>query len=72
MPSPLTFAVNAAILPILLVHFHLFPLLSLLYNLFFPLAVGIALSSPSPRPRLPMPHSLPRLPPLYCDLLVHL
>lgn len=39
----LNFAVNAAILPILLFHFHSFPLLSLLYNLFFPFCVGIAL-----------------------------
>lgn len=32
----LTMAVNIMILPILLVHFHFFPLLSLFYNLFFP------------------------------------
>ncbi len=40
----LNLAVNAAILPLLLYHFHSFPLLSLLYNLFFPFAVGAALS----------------------------
>ncbi|MBM3183828.1 MAG: ComEC/Rec2 family competence protein [Chlamydiae bacterium] len=39
----LTFAVNIAILPILLAHFSTFPLLSLLYNLFFPLCVGLLL-----------------------------
>ena len=39
----LNLAVNIAILPILLFHFHAFPLLSLLYNLFFPFCVGIAL-----------------------------
>jgi len=39
----LTCSVNAALLPILLVHFHFFPLLSLLYNLFFPFCVGLAL-----------------------------
>ena len=41
----LTLAVNAAMLPLLLYHFHQFPLLSLLYNLFFPFLVGIALFS---------------------------
>ena len=39
----LTSAVNIAILPILLFHFGKFPLLSLLYNLFFPPLVGLAL-----------------------------
>ena len=39
----LNLAVNSAILPILLFHFHVFPLLSLLYNLFFPFCVGVAL-----------------------------
>ncbi len=39
----LTLAVNLAILPLLLHHFHAFPLLSLLYNLFFPLFVSGAL-----------------------------
>ena len=32
----LGFAVNTAILPILIVHFHGFPILSLFYNLFYP------------------------------------
>lgn len=36
-------AVNAALLPILLFHFHKFPLLGLVYNLFFPFAVAIAI-----------------------------
>ncbi|HSX10475.1 MAG TPA: ComEC/Rec2 family competence protein, partial [Chlamydiales bacterium] len=36
-------AVNLAILPLLLYHFHQFPLLSLLYNLFFPFLVSLAL-----------------------------
>lgn len=39
----LTLAVNIAILPILLFHFGKFPLLSLLYNLFFPALVGVVL-----------------------------
>jgi len=39
----LTLAVNLAILPLLLTHFHQFPLLGLLYNLFFPLLVNAAL-----------------------------
>ena len=38
-------AVNVAILPLLLYHFHKFPLLSLFYNLFFPFLVGISLFS---------------------------
>ncbi len=37
------FAVNLAIFPLLLFHFHRFPLLSLLYNLFFPFLVSGAL-----------------------------
>jgi competence protein ComEC len=41
----LNFAVNLTILPILLTHFHIFPLLSLLYNLFFPFALGLVLSA---------------------------
>jgi len=40
----LDLAVNAALLPLLLYHFHVFPLLSLLYNLFFPFLLGTALS----------------------------
>ncbi len=39
----LTIAVNAAILPLLFYHFGRFPLLSLLYNLFFPFFVSLAL-----------------------------
>ncbi len=41
----LSLAVNLALLPLLLFHFHKFPYLSLLYNLFFPLFVGAALFS---------------------------
>lgn len=41
----LTLAVNAAILPLILFHFHAFPLLSFFYNLFFPFLVGCALFS---------------------------
>jgi competence protein ComEC len=36
----LTLAVNCTILPLLLYHFHQFPILSLFYNLFFPFFVG--------------------------------
>jgi competence protein ComEC len=36
-------AVNLAILPLLLLNFHQFPLLALLYNLFFPFLVSAAL-----------------------------
>lgn len=39
----LTLAVNVALLPILLTHFHKFPLLSILYNLFFPFLVSVAM-----------------------------
>ncbi len=39
----LALGVNAAILPLILYHFHTFPLLSLFYNLFFPLLVSMAL-----------------------------
>ena len=39
----INFAVNLAILPLLLSNFHQFPLLALLYNLFFPLLVSAAL-----------------------------
>ncbi len=41
----LTLAVNLAIFPLLLYHFHQFPLLGLLYNLFFPFFLSIALFS---------------------------
>lgn len=40
----LTLSVNLALFPVLLFHFHQFPLLSLLYNLFIPFFVGIAMS----------------------------
>ncbi len=39
----ITLSVNAALLPLILFYFHAFPLLSLLYNLFFPFLVSIAL-----------------------------
>ena len=39
----LTLSVNLAILPLLLFHFRPFPLLSLLYNLFYPALLGAAL-----------------------------
>lgn len=39
----LTLAVNCVLFPLLLYHFHQFPLLSFLYNLFFPFLIGIAL-----------------------------
>lgn len=39
----LTLAVNLTLLPLLLYHFHTFPLLGLIYNLFFPLAISAAL-----------------------------
>lgn len=39
----ITLAVNAAILPCLFFHFQTFPLLSLLYNLFFPFLVSLSL-----------------------------
>lgn len=39
----ITLAVNAALLPLILLHFHTFPLLSLLYNLFFPFLVSLLL-----------------------------
>jgi competence protein ComEC len=39
----ITFAVNAATLPLLFYHFGRFPLLSLLYNLFFPLFISFDL-----------------------------
>ena len=39
----LTIAVHCALLPILLYHFHTFPLLSLLYNLFIPFLITIPL-----------------------------
>ncbi|MBX7067716.1 MAG: ComEC/Rec2 family competence protein [Parachlamydiales bacterium] len=39
----LTLSVNIALLPLILYHFHSFPLLGLLYNLFFPFLVSIVL-----------------------------
>ena len=39
----LTLAVNLLLLPLLLHHFHQFPLLGLLYNLFFPFMIGVTL-----------------------------
>lgn len=39
----LTLAVNMALLPLLLFHFHQFPWLSLFYNIFFPFCTGISL-----------------------------
>lgn len=39
----LTLAVNCALLPLLLFHFHQFPFLSFIYNLFFPFFIGVAL-----------------------------
>ncbi len=36
-------AVNVSLLPLLLYHFHQFPLLSLLYNLFFPFLISVTL-----------------------------
>lgn len=39
----LNFAVNLMILPLLLYHFHQFPFLSFLYNLFVPVLVGVGL-----------------------------
>ncbi len=39
----LTLAVNLILFPLLLFHFHQFPLLGFLYNLFFPFLVGISL-----------------------------
>jgi competence protein ComEC len=39
----ISIAVNIALLPLLLYHFHTFPLLSLFYNLFFPLGVSLSL-----------------------------
>ncbi|MBS0625783.1 MAG: ComEC/Rec2 family competence protein [Verrucomicrobia bacterium] len=38
-----TLAVNTALLPLLLFHFHSFPLLSLLYNLFFPVCASLSI-----------------------------
>lgn len=39
----ITLSVNIVLLPLILYHFHTFPLLSLLYNLFFPFLVSVAL-----------------------------
>ncbi len=39
----LNLAINLALLPLLLFHFHQFPLLSLIYNLFFPFFISIAM-----------------------------
>lgn len=38
--TSLTFAINITLLPLTLFHFHQFPLLGLLYNLFFPFCTG--------------------------------
>lgn len=40
----LNLAVTTILLPLLLFHFHKFPLLSLLYNLFFPLSIGVLMT----------------------------
>jgi len=42
--AALSFSVNLAIFPVLLFHFHKFPLFSLVYNLFFPLLVTLSLA----------------------------
>ncbi len=39
----ITVAVNIALLPLLFYHFHKFPLLGLIYNLFFPLGAALAI-----------------------------
>ncbi len=39
----LTLAVNCALLPLLLFHFHQFPCLGLLYNIFFPFGIGLSI-----------------------------
>lgn len=39
----LALGVNAALFPLILTHFHYFPLLSLMYNLFFPFLLSISL-----------------------------
>lgn len=39
----LSLAVNLAALPLMLFHFHYFPVLSLLYNLFFPFMISISM-----------------------------
>lgn len=39
----LNLAINIALLPLILFHFHQFPLLGLLYNIFFPFCIGGAL-----------------------------
>ena len=41
----LSLAVNLPLLPLLLYHFHTFPLLGLFYNLFFPFLIGLCLFS---------------------------
>lgn len=38
-----TCSVNTALLPVLLYHFHKFPLLGIIYNLFIPLAMSLAM-----------------------------
>lgn len=40
----LTLSVSVVLLPVLLFHFHFFPLLSLVYNLFIPLSIATLLS----------------------------
>lgn len=39
----LNIAINLLLLPLILYHFHQFPLLGLIYNIFFPVSIGIAL-----------------------------
>ncbi|HAB99370.1 MAG TPA: hypothetical protein DCE71_06070 [Parachlamydiales bacterium] len=39
----MTLAVNIALLPLLFYHFHKFPLLGLIYNLFFPLGAALSI-----------------------------
>lgn len=39
----ITLSVNLALFPLLLYHFHKFPLLGLIYNLFFPLGAAVAI-----------------------------
>jgi competence protein ComEC len=40
----LNLAVNIVLLPLLLFHFHQFPYLSLIYNLFFPFFIGLSIT----------------------------
>ncbi|MEI6242005.1 MAG: ComEC/Rec2 family competence protein [Chlamydiota bacterium] len=39
----LTIVVNLAVIPVVLFHFHTFPLLGFFYNLFFPILIGIVI-----------------------------